>query len=73
MLGHGHLGLEPFRCLVNDSRFKGLPMVLETPKRGRYSDEINLEVLRALCGAKRPGTKVRKLMTQSHDAPPENG
>ena len=31
-IGEGHLGLEPFRRLVNDSRFGGLPMLLETPK-----------------------------------------
>ncbi len=31
-IGKGCLGLEPFRRLVNDSRFAGLPMLLETPK-----------------------------------------
>jgi deoxyribonuclease-4 len=31
-IGEGHLGLEPFRRLVNDPRFAGLPMLLETPK-----------------------------------------
>jgi deoxyribonuclease-4 len=29
-LGKGHLGLEVFRRIVNDSRFAGLPMCLET-------------------------------------------
>ena len=29
-IGKGHLGLEPFRRLVNDPRFAGLPMCLET-------------------------------------------
>jgi deoxyribonuclease IV len=56
-LGEGHLGLEPFRRLVNDSRFAGLPMLLETPKAdGKAAGAIvadpldvkNLTVLRTL-------------------------
>ena len=31
-IGKGCLGLEPFRRLLTDSRFAGLPMLLETPK-----------------------------------------
>jgi deoxyribonuclease-4 len=31
-IGKGCLGLEPFRRLLNDRRFAGLPMLLETPK-----------------------------------------
>jgi deoxyribonuclease-4 len=31
-IGRGHLGETPFRWLVNDRRFTGLPMLLETPK-----------------------------------------
>jgi deoxyribonuclease-4 len=31
-IGKGCLGLEPFRRLLNDGRFAGLPMLLETPK-----------------------------------------
>ena len=31
-IGKGCLGLEPFRRLLNDARFKDLPMLLETPK-----------------------------------------
>jgi deoxyribonuclease-4 len=31
-IGKGCLGLTPFRRLVNDPRFAGLPMLLETPK-----------------------------------------
>src|SRR5205085_8034072 len=35
-IGQGCLGLEPFRRIVNDRRFSGLPMLLETPKeKGR--------------------------------------
>jgi deoxyribonuclease-4 len=31
-IGKGCLGLEPFRRLLNDRRFRDLPMLLETPK-----------------------------------------
>src|SRR5262249_53560722 len=31
-IGAGCLGLEPFRRIVNDRRFRHLPMLLETPK-----------------------------------------
>lgn len=31
-IGKGCLGMEPFRRLLNDPRFRGLPMLLETPK-----------------------------------------
>jgi deoxyribonuclease IV len=56
-IGHGCLGLEPFRRIVNDRRFRGLPMLLETPKaEGKAAgvivvdplDERNLNVLRSL-------------------------
>ncbi len=30
-IGEGELGIEPFRLLLNDLRFKGRPMLLETP------------------------------------------
>jgi deoxyribonuclease IV len=50
-VGRGHLGLEPFRLLVNDPRFRARPMVLETPKEGpdgEDMDAVNLGVLRGL-------------------------
>ena len=54
-LGQGTLGLEPFRLLVNDERFQGIPMYLETPKgtteiNGETVDwdVVNLQVLRRL-------------------------
>src|SRR2546423_1661123 len=56
-IGEGCLGLEPFRRIVNDPRFRALPMLLETPKtEGRSPnviqvdplDERNLNTLRAL-------------------------
>ena len=48
-IGEGHLGLEPFRMLLNDPRFVGLPKVLETPKTVETeSDAKNLAALRSL-------------------------
>lgn len=51
-IGRGEMGLEPFRLLLQDRRFRGVPMYLETPKgrQGRRDwDQINLQTLRALC------------------------
>ena len=50
-IGKGELGLEPFRLLLNDRRFRARPMVLETPKEaedGSDMDIVNLAVLREL-------------------------
>lgn len=50
-IGEGKLGLEPFRHLVNDPRFRSLPLILETPKgieQGEDLDARNLRVLREL-------------------------
>jgi deoxyribonuclease-4 len=45
-IGEGCLGLEPFRRLVNDPRFRGLPMLLETPKtEGRSPTQIEIDPL----------------------------
>ena len=55
-IGRGMMGLEPFRLLLADRRFRKTPMYLETPKgeeNGVDLDAINLSVLRAL--AKSPG------------------
>jgi deoxyribonuclease-4 len=46
-IGKGELGLEPFRFLLNDPRFAGLPMLLETPG-GDESYRIDLTTLRSL-------------------------
>jgi deoxyribonuclease IV len=58
-IGRGMMGLEPFRLLLNDPRFRAVPMILETPKGtdgGEDLDAINLRVLQELCGmAANPG------------------
>lgn len=46
-IGHGQLGLEPFRSILNDPRLLNVPMVLETPKdKAGEWDRQNLAVLR---------------------------
>jgi len=48
-IGQGQLGLEAFRLLMNDSRFAGLPGLLETPKGPEMLEDVeNLRVLRSL-------------------------
>ncbi len=53
-IGQGHLGLEPFRLLLNDKRMKNIPMYLETEKgdsdEGESFDAMNLRTLRGLVG-----------------------
>jgi deoxyribonuclease IV len=48
-IGKGAIGLSGFKNLLNDSRFAGLPMTLETPKSDSLAeDRENLHVLRLL-------------------------
>lgn len=50
-IGRGHLGVEPFRHLLADRRFRRVPMYLETPKgeeKGENLDVINLRTLNDL-------------------------
>jgi deoxyribonuclease-4 len=61
-IGRGEIGLEPFRRLLADRRFRRVPMFLETPKgkeNGVDLDVVNLGVLRALIDQPRP-TRRRK-------------
>ncbi len=63
-IGQGYLGLEPFRRIVNDRRFRDLPMLLETEKAAGKAtgpiaidplDEQNLNTLRGLVAARPAG------------------
>lgn len=50
-IGRGHIGLEAFGYLVNDRRFRQVPMYIETEKgteNGEDLDVINLRTLRGL-------------------------
>ncbi len=39
-LGKGFLGLELFECIMNDPRFDGIPLILETPDETIWAEEI---------------------------------
>ncbi|MEX2344486.1 MAG: deoxyribonuclease IV [Balneolaceae bacterium] len=39
-LGDGHIGWTPFRMIMKDSRFDGIPLILETPNPERWPEEI---------------------------------
>jgi deoxyribonuclease-4 len=41
-IGQGKIGLEAFRFIMNDPRFDGIPLILETPERERWAEEITL-------------------------------
>jgi deoxyribonuclease-4 len=48
-IGEGHIGLDGFTNLVNDERFKNIPMIIETPKGEDLEEDIeNLKKLRGL-------------------------
>lgn len=48
-IGQGTLGLNPFRFILNDSRFANVPKILETPKGDNDEmDGVNLGILRGL-------------------------
>jgi deoxyribonuclease IV len=60
-IGRGMIGKEGFRLLLNDRRFRKVPMYLETPKgeeKGKDLDTINLRTLRRLINHE--GTKTRR-------------
>lgn len=46
-IGKGAIGLEAFRCLMRDKRFRGVPKVIETPKE-EGMDPVNLRILREM-------------------------
>jgi len=41
-LGDGEIGTECFRYIARDSRFDGMPLILETPDESRWPEEIAL-------------------------------
>jgi deoxyribonuclease-4 len=52
-IGEGHLGLEPFRRIMRDARFRDIPKVIETPKGDDplRTDRKNLRRLRRCAAA----------------------
>jgi len=59
-IGAGRMGLKPFRHLVNDPRFRNLPMILETPKGIEQGEDLDARNLRVLQGLVRPARTSRK-------------
>jgi deoxyribonuclease-4 len=51
-IGEGAIGIKCFEYIMNDERFKGIPKIIETPKKsdGREMDSVNLETLRRCAG-----------------------
>lgn len=48
-IGKGFIGLEAFRLIMNDERFRKIPKVLETPKEADMKEDVmNLRVLKSL-------------------------
>ncbi|MEO5378819.1 MAG: deoxyribonuclease IV [Magnetococcus sp. DMHC-6] len=41
-IGQGHLGVEPFRRIMQDPRFEGIPLILETPNTDLWAEEIRM-------------------------------
>jgi deoxyribonuclease-4 len=53
-IGRGEVGLEAFRMVLNDRRFRSVPMVLETPKGADLAEDVeNLAILRQMLPASR--------------------
>ena len=50
-IGQGQIGLDAFRFIMRDRRFKKIPKVLETPKgKDLAEDVMNMKTLRGLAG-----------------------
>lgn len=49
-IGLGMIGLEAFHLLVDDPRFRGLPMILETPKGVQDGEDLDARNRRILLG-----------------------
>jgi deoxyribonuclease-4 len=51
-IGRGQIGLEGFKPIVRDKRWKSIPKIIETPKEkddaGRDWDAVNIETLKSL-------------------------
>lgn len=59
-IGKGLMGLEPFRFIMNDSRLRRIPKILETPKGEDLKEDIeNLQTLRSLIEVKEPQDAVK--------------
>lgn len=63
-IGEGELGLEPFRFLLNDPRFKRIPKLIETPKTIHIESDVkNMRTLRGL--VEKPKSSGRRVVKSS--------
>jgi deoxyribonuclease-4 len=72
-IGDGQMGLEPFRHLVNDPRFRHLPMILETPKGTIDGEDLDVRNARVLRQLVRPERRPRRPRRQNCTDGPSPG
>ncbi len=41
-IGKGEMGSEPFKMIMNDTRFDDIPLILETPDDTIWAEEIKM-------------------------------
>jgi len=56
-IGEGEIGAKPFGYFLNDPKLKGIPKILETPKKSADDDIRNLKLLRSLIKKKGKGKR----------------
>jgi len=56
-LGMGEIGIEPFKWIMEDSRFNNIPLILETPDPSKWAEEIAL--LKSFVGTCRKETNFK--------------
>ena len=70
-IGKGHIGVEAFRLLLNDRRFWGIPMCLETPKGPELKEDMeNLALLRSLVGQESPAVSPPEQLSLERNTAP---
>lgn len=60
-IGQGHIGLEPFRRLLNHPKLRDKAFILETPVDNPGDDQRNLDTLKSLCRTARQPRESAKL------------
>lgn len=58
-IGKGHIGIEGFRNIVNDSRLSHLPGIMETPRKNDHDDLKNMSIIQSLVESEKRKTKRR--------------
>lgn len=67
-IGQGQIGLEAFRFIMRDRRFRQIPKVLETPKGKELLEDVeNMKTLRELAAEKSKQSKYEKATDRARD------